>query len=164
MTTQTGAYFTAPAQPPAGSALAAVNGALVVNGTPIAVLTGLTIQCNGNASTGQVVGSNVSPDIFMGSVEVTGNITAYFENVAFRDMFLNETEANLVAAFTANNSPAADFIAFVMPRIKAGGATRDDGDKGLVITMPYTALLNTSGGAAAASLATTLSIQDSTVV
>ncbi len=40
-------------------------------------------------------------------------------------------------------------------------AARDDGEKGLVLTCPFTALRNTSGGAATASEDTTLAIQDS---
>lgn len=164
MATKVGEYFVNPAVPVAGNALAAVNGALVIDGQPVATLTGLTIQGTANASTGQVVGSNVSPDIFMGSIDVTGNITAYFTDTKLRDMFLNETEASIVAAFTSDNTAAADFLSFVMPRIKAGAANRDDGDKGLTVTVPYTALLNVAGGAALAALATTISIQDSTIV
>lgn len=164
MATKTGEYFVNPAVPVAGNALAAVNGALVIDGQAVATLTGLTIQGTANATTGQVVGSNVSPDIFMGSIDVTGNITAYFTDTKLRDMFLNETEASIVAAFTSDNTAAADFLSFVMPRIKAGAANRDDGDKGLTVTVPYTALLNVAGGAALAALATTISIQDSTIV
>jgi hypothetical protein len=55
-----------------------------------------------------------------------------------------------------------------MPRVKVGGAGKDDGEKGIVQTMPFTALFDTGAGAdkgatATDSLATTLSIQDSTV-
>jgi hypothetical protein len=164
MATQTGAYFTNPTAAVVGSALVAVNGVIVVDGEAVGIVTGLTISGNANASTGEVVGSNVSPDVFMGSVDVTGNITAYFMNTTLRDMFKNETEASVMCAFTADNTPSAEFMTFVMPRIKAGGATKDDGEKGLVITMPYTALLNIAGSqAGAATLATTLAIQDSSV-
>jgi hypothetical protein len=167
MTTQSqlGAYFTNPTVPAASQALAAVNGILVVNGVAVAVLTGLTLSINGNASTGQVVGSNVSPDVFMGSIDVTGNLTAYFTDVSLRDIFRNETEASLMCAFTADNTPGADFIGFTVPRLKAGGATKDDGQKGLVITMPYTALLGSgnSGGQNGNAIASTIAIQDSTV-
>jgi hypothetical protein len=165
MTTQSqlGAWFTAPAAPVNGTALSAVNGVVVVGGVAVGILTGLTIAGTANASVGQVVGSNVSPDIFMGAIEITGNLTAYFSDVTLRDMFNKETEAQIICAFTTDNTPGADFLAFTMPRVKAGGATKDDGEKGLVITMPYTALLNVNGGAAVNSLATTLSIQDSSI-
>lgn len=163
MSTQTGAYFAAPTAIPAGATLAAVNGILVVAGTVVGIVTGMSLSGNANATTGEVVGSNTTPDVFMGSVDVTGSLTAYFQNVALRDLFKNETEASIMCAFTADNTPGADFLAFVLPRIKAGGATKDDGEKGLIITMPFTALLNTTGGAGVNSLATTISVQDSSV-
>jgi hypothetical protein len=74
---------------------------------------------------------------------------------------LNETEGSLIGAFTASNAPAADFTAFVMSRIKYTGSTKNDGNAGLTLTMPYVALENVNGGAAVANLQTTLSIQDS---
>jgi hypothetical protein len=50
-------------------------------------------------------------------------------------------QVSIVAAFTTNNNANADFMSFVMPRVKVGGASKDDGEKGLIMTMPYTALL-----------------------
>jgi hypothetical protein len=163
MGTQAGSYFTNPTPVPVGSALAAVNGVIVVEGQAVGIITGMTISGNANASVGQVVGSNTSPDVFVGSVDVSGQLTAYFTDVTLRDIFKDETEASIMCAFTTDNEPDADFLGFVMPRVKAGGATKDDGEKGLVITMPYTALLNVYGGPTANTEATTLSIQDSTV-
>jgi hypothetical protein len=163
---QSGSYFTSPTALAMSQALAAVNGIVVVNGMAVAVLTGLTLSINANATTGQVVGSNVSPDVFMGTIDVTGNLTAYFTDVTLRDIFRNETEASLMCAFTADNTPSADFVAFTLPRLKAGGATKDDGQKGLVITMPFTALLGSgnSGGQTNNAIASTLAVQDSTVL
>lgn len=153
-------YFTAPAAPTTGGALAAVNGLLFVNGVQVAILTGLSIDGTANASTGEVVGMNTTPDVFMGGMDVTGNITAYFQDATMRDLFVDETEASMMMAFTTDNTGLSNFIAFVLPRIKAGGATKDDGEKGLTLTMPFTALLGQAP--LGTSLATTLSVQDST--
>jgi hypothetical protein len=49
----------------------------------------------------------------------------------------------------------------VMPRVKLGGSAKDDGEKGLVQTIPYQALFNGSGGTGTTSEQTTLVIQDS---
>jgi hypothetical protein len=92
----------------------------------------------------------------------------FFENATFRDYFINETEVSICACFTTANTPKADFLAFTMPRVKVGGASKDDGEKGLIQTMPFVALFDTSaladtGATATDSLATTLSIQDSTL-
>lgn len=155
-------YFTAPAASPTGGILAAVNGALIINGQVAAVVTGLTIVVNGNYSApGGVIGSNVDPDIFPGPIDVTGQITALFVDAVMRDLFLNETESSLVVALTANNNPNSPFTAFNMSRVKFNGSDKDDGTAGLTLTVPYVALENVNGGAALANLQTTLSVQDS---
>lgn len=156
-------YFTSPAASSAYGSLAAVNGALYVQGAQVALLTGLDFTIAGNLSSDAVVGSNVKPDIFHGKITVTGNMTVYFQDATFRDYFDNETEVSINAAFTTSNLPNADFLAFTMPRVKVGGADKDDGEKGIIQTMPFTALYNINGGAAVSSLATTISIQDSTL-
>jgi hypothetical protein len=158
-------YFSAVQAAATGGVLAAVNGALYVQGTKIALLTGLDFDVAGNLSSEAVVGSNVKPDIFDGRVAVKGNMTVFFEDATFRDYFLNETEVSINCVFTTGTGATADFIAFTMPRVKVGGASKDDGEKGLVQTMPFTALFNTAGDDGTTntvtSLATTLSIQDS---
>lgn len=164
-TSGTSPYFTSPAASGTGGVLAAINGALFVGGTMVALLTGMDFTINGNVvAADPVVGSNIKPDIFVGKLNVTGNMTVYFEDATFRDYFVNETEVSVCAAFTTSNLPAADIMAFTMSRVKVGGSSKDDGEKGLIQTMPFTALLNTAGSATLANLATTLSIQDSLAV
>jgi hypothetical protein len=163
MQTGTVEYFTTPANPPTGGILAAVNGVLLVAGVPVAAITGMTINVNGNYSApGGVVGANVDPDIFPGVLEVTGQITVLFQDATYRNMFVNETEAAVAVALTASNAANAGFTSFVMPRVKFGGASKDDGTAGLTLTMPFTALELVSGSAV--DLPTTISIQDSAFV
>ena len=157
-------YFTSPAAAATPGVVAAVNGAIYVNGVAVALITGMDFDIAGNLTSEPVVGSNVKPDIFDGKIVVKGNMTVYFTDATFRDYFINETEVAINACFTTSNLPNADFLAFSMPRVKVGGASKDDGDKGLVQTMPFQALYNTSGGAAVNTLATTISIQDSAAV
>jgi len=156
-------YFTTPAAAPTGGILAAVNGVLLVAGVPVATITGMTITINGNYSVpGGVVGANVDPDVFPGVLEVSGQITVFFQNATYRDMFVNETEASIAVALEASNAANAGFTAFVMSRCKFGGASKDDGTAGLTLTMPFTALENVSGSTV--DLPTTISIQDSAFV
>lgn len=160
MQTGTAEYFTTPAAAPTGGILAAVNGVLLVAGVPVGLITGLNININGNYSVpGGVVGANVDPDIFPGSLEVSGQVTVLFQDATMRDMFVNETEAAIAAALTANNTANAGFTSFVMPRVKFGGASKDDGKSSLTLTMPFTALEYT--GASGVDLPTVISIQDS---
>ena len=167
MTPKSGAdapYFTSPAAMAETGVLASVNGLIYVNGSAVALLTGLDFEVNGNATTADpVVGSNTRPDVFDGRVTVSGNMTVYFVDATFRDYFVNETEVSLFGAFTTADDADADFLAFCMPRVKVGGSSKDDGEKGLIQTMPFTALLNVNGGASANSEETTISIQDSSL-
>lgn len=161
VTTGTSAYYTTPTSPTTTGIAAAVNGLLYIGATAVATCTGLSLRVDGGYSGDPVVGSNFMPGIFPGRVNVTGQFTAYFENATFRDAFLNETELALSALLTSDNAAAANFLAFNLPRIKLGSASRSDGEKGLILTANFQALYNGSGGAGISSEATTLSIQDS---
>ncbi|KVN92537.1 phage tail tube protein [Burkholderia ubonensis] len=161
MQTGQAAYFTAPAPETTSGILAAVNGVVLSGGKPAGIVTGATLTVNGTLTTGAVVGSNVMPDVFDGTIKVSGQITAYFQDAKLRDQFVNETESSLSFAMTTSNAPNADFLAFTLPRIKVSSAKKDDGEKGLSLTIPFTALKNIAGGAGTASDATTVSFQDS---
>lgn len=154
-------YFTSPTAATTAGVLAAVNGVAFAIGTRQTVLTGLTITIAGNMTSDPVVGSNTVPDIFEGRVVVSGEMSVFFENGAFRDAFLDEDEVALMFVFTTGSSKNADFVSFVMPRVKFGGSSKDDGEKGLVQTVPYQALFNGAGGSGTTSEQTTLVIQDS---
>ena len=160
--TNTSAYFTSPTAAPTGGIEASVNGLLIVNGAAIGIVSAIDFTIKGNYSVpGGVVGSKVDPDVFPGSVDVTGNITVLFQDATFRDFFNNETEFAITVALTANNTANSPFTCFNFPRVKAGGASKDDQEKGLSLTMPFTALEQINGGTGIANLDTTISIQDS---
>lgn len=161
VTTATAEYYASVTAETTTGVLAAVNGALYLQGSAVALLTGLNFTINGNMSGVPVVGSNSYADINEGRIVVEGQITALFQDATIRDYFINETEVALTAVLTSANSATADFVAFTMPRIKVGGAAKDDGEKGLVQTLPFTALYLGTGGTGTANEATTLMIQDS---
>ena len=147
--------------------LAAVNGAIYVDGTAIALLTGLDFDIAAGLTSEGVVGSNYKPDLFDGRIQVKGNMTVFFQDATMRDYFVNETEVSVSCVFTDSNDSDSDFLAFTMPRVKMGGSSKDDGEKGIVQTMPFVALFNTAGDDGVTttvdSIATTLSIQDSSI-
>lgn len=158
ITTGTAEYFTTPTAATTSGVLASVNGIAYAIGTRNYVLTGLNINYAANMSAEAVVGSNTYADIFEGRVVVTGDMTAYFENGTLRDAFLNETEVALMFVFTTNSTKNPEFMSFVLPRVKFGGSSKDDGEKGLVQTIPFQALFNSAGTGADK---TTLIVQDS---
>lgn len=154
-------YFTSPTAAGTSGLLAAVNGALIVNGVPQSVITGLNFEIQGNFSGDGVVGANYVPQQFPGRVRVSGQFTSYFENGDMPALFYDESEVALVAALTTGSQAAAEFMSFTMSRIKVGGAEKNDGEGGIVRTYPFTALLNVNGGAASQHELTTISMHDS---
>jgi hypothetical protein len=165
LTTGTTQVLTTPSGPLTGGIFAAVNGALVVGGNIVGFVTGLTMTVTGNYSApGGVVGANVDPDIFPGSVDVTGQATVYFLDGVMRGYFLAETEVQLIVGLAAGSLPGSGAMAVYLPRVKFAGATKDDGEKGLILTMPFTALEQTAGGVGNQDNATTIQIADTTFV
>jgi hypothetical protein len=160
----TTAQFTTPSAATTTGVLAAVNGVVAVGGVPIALLTGLTLTLNNNMTSEAVVGSNAAPAIFPGTVAVSGQATVMFSNATMRDYFNNETEVSLCVAMSTGTTGTADFMSYSMPRVKFSGAGKDDGNKGLVMTMPFTALLPTTGGSGVMHEQTTLQVCDSAAV
>ena len=161
ITTSASQYFTSPTAATTTGSMAAVNGVVRMNGAPVGILTGLTLKAEDGYTGDPVVGSNVVPAFYPGIMKVTGQATAFFDATTLRDVFLNETEIDIIAAFTADNTATSDFITFVLPRVKLGSHSKSDGDKAISVTMDFQALLNTAGGAGIATEQTTLLIQDS---
>ncbi len=158
--TGTSAYFSSPAAQGTSNIFAAVNGALLVGGEKIALVTGLSININRNLSMEPVVGSNFHPEIFDGRALVDGEFTAFFTGGTFRDLFNNEEEISLVVALTTSNLKDADFLTLVLPRIKLGSDTKNDGETGIISTHSFQALLNIND---TTFQQTTLAIQDSSI-
>ena len=155
-------YFTNVTAPTSTGILAAVNGSLLVAGVPVAVVTGMELTMDLGPQSDAVVGSNTVPAIFLGTSNVTGNLTALFQDTTFLDYFDDETEVSVMLRMDVDSSANSDFIQIVLPRIKFGtvGISRQ-GNGGVPITMSFQALKKaaTTGWAA-----TTLLIQDSLVV
>lgn len=156
----TAQYFTSPTAQTSSGAMAAVNGVIRVGGVTYATITGANFEINPNFSGDPVVGANTVPFQIPGRVLCSGQLTAYFDSVALRDAFVSETEVDVLMIFTADNSAAADFITFSMHRVKVNGATKNDGEGGLVQTIPFQALRNFAGGAGVATEQTTIQVQD----
>lgn len=154
-------YFTSPLAATTTGLTASVNGLILVNGVAVANLTGLSLQIQSARSGDPVLGSNTIPTQFPGRILVSGQATAYFEDAVLRDAFINETEMEIVVVLASDNTAAAKFIGVTLPRCKLGGASKSDGEAGIVQTIPFTALLPITGGAGIANELSTIVVQDS---
>lgn len=160
---QTGAtqYFDSSLPQSSTGIFAAVNGALIVDGKVVALVTSLNVNINRNLSGEAVVGSNVKPQIYDGRIIVEGDFSTLYQDDTFADYFRDETEISLVFALTENNAPDSGFMAFTLPRIKLNTDTKDDGEKGIVSQNSFTAL---KGRGTDGFEATTMMVQDSSLV
>jgi hypothetical protein len=157
--------LTTPTAETTTSVLSGVKGAVYLNGSIIDNATSAKITINSNRKAGDaVLGSNVSNDIVSGRVAVSGEFVAQFEDSVIQALYAAETPVSLVLVVTESDEPTAAFVAFSLGRIKLTGDTPDDGEsKQLTRTYPFTAELNSAGGAALAFDETIISVQDSAV-
>lgn len=154
--------FTTPAVETTGGIMASVNGLLIVNGAVVANVTAVKFSVmEGLTPDGPVVGSNYSPDISKSRIRITGSFSAFFADAVLPGFFANETVINLIVILSADSTATSDILGFSMGRIKLGGDTPDDGEKAVLRTFPFTAEINSAGGAALANDQTIMSIQDS---
>lgn len=134
-------FFSSPTAETTTGIFAAVNGLLRVNGSVVGVVTGLSIQANLNPSSDPVVGQNFVPEIFLGTANITGQITAMFESGDLIANFTDEDEIDILAYLTTTSAVNSPACTIYLPRVKLGGA--DIAVQGLgsqTLTMPYQAL------------------------
>lgn len=163
MTTAQAAYFSSPTAASTTGIVASANGVLFISGVKVGVVTQFDLTVNGNYSTpGGVVGSNTEPDIFPGSIDVSGTASVLFDSATYRDMFLNETVAQMAIGLTTSNVANPGMVGFNLPALKFNSATKDDGEKGLTLTMSLVSLENAAG--AAGTLISSISVQDTAFV
>ncbi len=134
-------YFVSPAAETTTGIVASVNGALLLNGVAVGVVTGVTLTMDMPAEAASVVGQNFGAEIFLGRNNLTGQITAYLEDTTFIDGFLDETEFELLLQLDTTSDEATPTITLYLPRIKLGGAdVALTGEAGQVITANFQAL------------------------
>ena len=84
--------------------MSGANGLLTVAGATVGNVTGMNFTLNGNMTKEDVVGANSTPDVFSGSVAVSGQMTILLENDTYVQMFEDETEASVTMVLTATNA------------------------------------------------------------
>jgi hypothetical protein len=143
--------------------MAAVNGAIWINGVARGNITGLTLAINDNVIAGDaIVGQSNANDLGRGIIEVSGSFTALFTDSTIQDIYDAEQTVSLGAVLLDNPAVGlSDFIGLFMGAIKITTDAPDDGVKTIVRSYAFTAQINTAGGAALAYDNTILSIQDS---
>ena len=130
--------------PSTTSPLDSFTGSLEEGGVPIAVVTEITLNLVNGLEARFVVGNKNSIDPTVKRSNLTGQITAYFENSALVDKFLDETDSNLIFSLPDG---AGNVQRYKIPRIKYTGGQPDvSGEGPVTLSMPFQALLDSTEG------------------
>ena len=154
-------FFTSPTAAGTTGVLAAVNGLLQVGGTTVGVVTGLSMQMDMSPSSDPVVGQNFVPEIFLGRANITGQVTAMFQDDTLIGNFINENEVSILAYLTTSTDVNSPAVTIFLPRVKFGDGTPPvQGEGAQIITLPFQALKSTSVEATTGIPATTFQMCD----
>lgn len=154
--------LTSPTAENTNTILSASNAYILINGARTTVATSMSLTIDGKVTHGEpVIGSRTLSDVVRGEVNVSGTVTVQYDAETISDLFVNETAVSIICVLFADGSATSDFISFVIPRAKFFGDDIDDGKKQLVMTLPFTAEIMSSGGASLANDQTTIGMQDS---
>lgn len=159
MTVATSRHFTTPAAPVTNIPASGAIGEVQFDGGPIAVVTQANITINGNGETGGVIGSNLTPDIFRGIINVSGDFSVYHENKDILQKYLDEA---VVSFGIQLDEPGGDnFIRISMPLVTITGYTMQDVAGATVAQCSFNADHNEAGADAKAK--SIILIEDSRV-
>ena len=110
-----------------------------------AIITAIDFTLDNSFSPTFVIGSSSAPSLEYGMAQIEGTFTAYFEDDALINRFLNEVESELV--ITVNDPSAANEYEFMFPRIKVNSADVGvDGPLSRLITMSFVGLYDSTEG------------------
>lgn len=140
--TGTSQYFTSPTATNTQGIFAAVSGAVLVEGQPVALITSMNLDISRNQEVANVVGSNFAADIFVGRITVTGSLSVYFQDAVFRNFFDTEAKISLVVALTTGEEKNAEAMTFTMGKVKINTGSKADAELGLTQSMDFEALQN----------------------
>lgn len=154
--------YTAATAESTSTLLTATNGSLLYKGIPVAVVTGLSLQIVTQAMAEPVVGSNIVPDVFVGTFDVKGSLTALMINDTMTSDFLDENELQLAILLTTDTTAGADFVQIFLPRVKLTSESKNDSDRQITRSFNFVALEQSKlGGSGLAFDDTSVIVQDS---
>jgi len=111
----------------------------VANASASAIVTSIEFSIDNALSPTYVVGDDAAPQLEIGMATVEGTLTAYFEDDALINRFIDETESELIVS--VNDPTGHNEYTFSFPKIKVNGADVPvDGQTSRVITLPFVAL------------------------
>jgi hypothetical protein len=115
----------------------------VASSSASAIITSIDFSVENSLSPTFVIGSDSTPQLEFGMAMVEGSFTAYFEDEALINRFLNETESEIEV--TVDDPTGANNYGFLFPKAKLNAADVSvDGPTSRVITIPFVALYDST--------------------
>ena len=111
----------------------------VASSSAVAIVTGLDFTLTNSFAPTFVIGDASAPSLEYGQAVIEGSLTAYFEDLALINRFLNEVESELEVS--VNDPTGANAYTFLFPRIKINSADVGvDGPTSRMISMSFVSL------------------------
>ena len=115
----------------------------VSSATLSGIVTSIDFTIENSLAPTYVVGTDFTPQLEYGRAEVTGTITTYFEDAAFINRFLNETETEIEVS--VDDPTGANPYTFSFPKCKINSADASLSDpQSRFITSEFVALYNST--------------------
>lgn len=112
-------------------------------GSAVAIVTGLDFTLNNGFAPTFVIGDDSAPSLEYGQATVEGTMTAYFEDAALINRFLNETETEIEVS--VDDPTGTNAYTFLFPRVKINSADVGvDGPGSRVINMSFVGLYDST--------------------
>ena len=117
----------------------------VASASAVAIVTGLDFTLTNSFAPTFVIGDDSAPSLEYGRAEVEGTLTAYFEDAALINRFLNETETEIIV--TVDDPTGANTYTFQFPKCKINSADVGvDGPASRIVNMSFVALYDSTTG------------------
>ena len=118
----------------------AYSGDLEIGGSVAAIVTAMDFTVTNGFAPTFVVGDDSAPSLEVGDAVVEGTISAYFEDAALLNRFIDETETSLKVT-VGDNEGTPNTMEFFFPRCKINSADVGvDGPTSRVISLSFVAL------------------------
>lgn len=124
----------------------AYKAVLKEGGTTISTVTGLELNITNNRAVQATVGQADPQRVHEGQFDVSGSLTAFFEDASLLAKFLAGTESTL--ELDLNDPNGTDYHKIVIPRTLYSGGELDNPASGpIILTLPFIGLLDGTTGA-----------------
>lgn len=134
-------YFTNPADPTTTGVTGPMDGVLLLGGQQVGTVTGINIAVSLAGDAPIVRSQKFVPEVFLGELTATGDMSALLDGFDLLKAFTDETELELLTTVFSDTTPGAEGISIYIPRIKLGsGDTPFEGNSAQTFSGQFQAL------------------------